>query len=139
MSGSRCETGNAAYHLAVGVVGRDVLVQLTDVKTGFVLCDGAYAYRASRPCAEGQIVGHGLQGATATLDAGSLRIEGMLARPDVEHKYRLHPKREILDEEIVLHNSTAATIELEHLAFGMTQIVSDEVGHILLDLQADRL
>jgi hypothetical protein len=139
MSDSRCETANDTYHLVVAVAGKDVLVQLTDLKTGSLLCDGAYVYRASRPCAEGQIVSHGLQAATTTLADGSPRIAGKLAGLDVEHTFRLHPTRGILEEQILLHNSTAATIEVEHLALGMTLMVSDDVGHILPDLQADRL
>jgi hypothetical protein len=47
--------------------------------------------------------------------------------------------RGILDEQIVLHKSTDARIELTCPALGMTHTVSDEVGRILSNLQADRL
>ena len=133
------ELMNKVYRLTVSTADRQVYIRLHDLVMDFTLADGAYFYRASRPCDEGTIVARWLKDVAVKVNGDNLEITGVLAGLELQHHLRLPTNHALLEECIILHNPTGTVIELENFATGMRRRIADAVGRIAPELKNDRL
>ena len=80
----------------------------------------------------------GLEGVSASVDGNRLAIRGKLAGLDIEHVFELPADRPIMEERIVLHNTTNSRIELSDFEAGLIRTLTDEAGQVLPELANDR-
>ncbi|MBI2504997.1 MAG: hypothetical protein HYW07_17400 [Candidatus Latescibacteria bacterium] len=139
MTGNPLALENAAYCLSVQVEGDAVHLQLRDKAMDFDLAAGPCLYRAARLTPAGTIVVRRLEGAAVSAQAETLQISGVLAGLRLEHTLRLPAGQPVLEERVVIHNPTAEVVEMEDFAVGLRRRLTDDVGQVLPELQADRV
>src|SRR5262249_55493431 len=127
------------FQLVVKAAGRDIHVQLRDLRADFDFAVGPYCYEATRASEQGSIHWDWLQTASLHLAGRSLHINGKLAELDLEHTFTLPQGRAALEERITLRNTTDHLIALTNLACGLRRSMTNDVGVILPALSSDRI
>jgi hypothetical protein len=139
MSGNPLVLENAAYRLSVSVEADAVHLQLRDKLMDFDLAAGPVLYRVARRVEGGALVARRLEGAAIAAEGDTLRIGGALAGLRLEHTLRLPAGPPVLEERVMVHNPGAEAVELEDFAVGPCRRLTDDVGGVLPELQADRV
>jgi hypothetical protein len=132
-----CEIGNRAYHISVSLVDDHISFQILDRAMNFILAD-QYGYRATRVEHDHLSLFHGLRNPTIESSGECLILRGTLAGLDLEHTFTLPAGKPILQERLALSNTTSGEILLTDFACGALRTVTNEVGTILPELNADR-
>jgi hypothetical protein len=80
-----------------------------------------------------------LEAPSITVDGQTLTIRGKLLGLDVEHRFTAAKERPILEERVVVHNSSNQLVALTDFEVGMQRRVADKDGNVLPEFAADRL
>lgn len=133
------ELANEAYRLTLTQEGRAIHLRLHDLTMGCDVAAGPYIYRAVRPSEEGSVVYEWLAEARVAVKGDALTITGRLAGLELTQTFHLPAHKPYMEEAISLHNPGPDTITLRDIALGMQRRITDEVGHILPEVKADRV
>ena len=129
---------NSSYRLAVTTVGGELRAVLEDKLTGLSVSDGSMLHRAECRNRDVAMIYPQLENPAVTVNGETLTIKGSLARLDVEHTFTLLPRRQMLEERIILRNRTDALIALSDFEAGFQRRVTDAAGQVLPELANDR-
>ena len=103
------------------------------------MADGPCLYHAAVADREKTVNSDRLDDPSIAADETTLTVRGKLLGLDVEQRFTAPADRPMLEERIVLKNSTAGTIALAEFEAGMQRRVADKAGNILPEFAADRL
>ena len=129
---------NAAYRLTIDSNSGGLHAVLEDKRSGLRLADGPMVYRTDAAGHENPTALFQLVDPAVSVEGRKLTIRGTLAGLRVEHAYALPPDKPVMDETLLLTNTTGAVVALPDFECGLTRVLKDENGGLPADLKDDR-
>lgn len=133
------ELSNTAYRLTVVDCKTGIRVCLFDNAVNMKWCDAPYLYRISRKEKLGTMNYENLESLSITRERDAIRIHGVLGDIELDHKFELPSDKPIMEERIVLRNSSGSQIIVNEMEMGFQKLMANEVGKIIPDFSKDRI
>ena len=133
------QLANHSYRLSASLIDGVVNLRLDDLRSGACIADGPCMYHAAAKNGPKSDVADRLASPSITVDGQTLTIRGKLLGLDVEHRFTTPKEQQILEERVVVHNSSNQLVALTDFEVGMRRRVADKDGKVFPEVAADRL
>jgi len=146
MDSKTIKLNGKSLSLQVTLLNNDVNINVVDIRSGQVIADGPYYYRAAVSCPEGLLIHNGLRHVSCKQEEDIVTIEGYLAGLRLQHRLELSSGKTYLEESIHFVNETDDKVKLERLEMGFRRKITDclkidptPIAIVAPELRSDRL